>query len=61
MADTYVCKRCGAMGTKKEIPYKIIDNRDDRIVFKGQICDKCFDEFFKWPQNTESKNEQSNK
>ena len=23
MADTYVCKRCGATGTKKEIPYKI--------------------------------------
>ena len=61
MADTYVCKQCGATGTKKEIPYKIIDNRDDRIVFKGQICNKCFDEFFGRPPSTESKDEQPKK
>lgn len=57
MADFYTCKRCGITGTKKEIPYKIIDNRDDRIVFKGQICDKCFDEFFGRPPNTKDTNE----
>lgn len=57
MADIYTCKRCGITGTKKEIPYKIIDNRDDRIVFKGQICDKCFDEFFGRPLNTKDTNE----
>ena len=61
MADSYVCKRCGATGTKKDIPYKIIDNRDDRIVFKGDICDKCFNEFFGRPPKTEDTNNTATK
>ena len=46
MADSYVCKRCGATGTNKEIPYKMIDISGDRVVFKGQLCEKCFAEIF---------------
>lgn len=59
MADTYVCKRCGRTGVKNEIPYKIIDTRNDKIVFKGQLCDECFDKFFGRPPKTEDTNEKT--
>ena len=57
MADSYVCKRCGATGTNKEIPYKIIDTSGDRVVFKGQICEKCFEGFFARPLSTNNTSE----
>lgn len=47
--EGYVCKKCGKTGTKKDVPYRIIDNRDDRIVFKGQLCDDCFKKIFDSP------------
>ena len=59
MANDYVCKRCGATGTDKEIPYKIIDISGDRVVFKGQICEKCFEEFFARPPSTNSTNKET--
>ena len=57
MADSYVCKRCGTTGTNKEIPYKIIDTSGDRVVFKGQICEKCFEGFFARPPSEKDKDE----
>ena len=59
MADSYVCKRCGMTGTKKEIGYKIIDVHDDKVVFKGQFCDKCIEEFLGRPHENEEVNNQT--
>ena len=54
MDNNYICMRCKVTGTKKDIPYRIIDNRDEKIRFKGQLCNKCFDEIFGGAPKTDS-------
>lgn len=59
MSDKYVCLRCKSAGAKSLVPYKIIEDRDGSSVkFKGQLCEKCFNELFGPPQNTGDNNEE---
>ena len=58
MSDKYICLRCKCAGAKTLVPYKIIeDTNGESIKFKGQLCEKCFNELFGRPQNTGSENE----
>ena len=58
MKELYTCKRCGMAGARKFIPYKIIrDDNGESIKFMGQICERCFDEFFGRAPTTENENE----
>ena len=55
----YVCMRCKCAGAKSLVPFKIIEDRDGEAVkFRGQLCEKCFNELMPPPQNTDDKNKQ---
>ena len=56
MSEKNICMRCKSAGAKSLVPYKIIEDRDGESVrFRGQLCEKCFNELFGSPQNTENK------
>lgn len=40
--DNYVCSICKKVGSRKDIPYKIIYNPDDKCKFKEQLCEDCY-------------------
>ena len=55
----YVCMRCKCAGAKSLVPFKIIEDRDGEAVkFRGQLCEKCFNELMPLPQNTDNENKQ---
>ena len=55
----YVCMRCKCAGAKSFVPFKIIEDRDGEAVkFRGQLCEKCFNELIPPPQNTDDENKQ---
>ena len=55
----YVCMRCKCAGAKSLVPFKIIEDRDGEAVkFRGQLCEKCFNELMASAQNTIDKNKQ---
>ena len=52
----YVCMRCKCAGAKSLVPFKIIEDRDGEAVkFRGQLCEKCFNELIASVQNTNEK------
>ena len=58
MSEKNVCMRCKAAGAKSLIRYKIIEDIDgESVKFKGQLCEKCFNELFGRPQNTGNEDE----
>ena len=41
----YVCMKCKCAGAKTLVPFKIVEDRDgESIKFRGQLCEKCFNE-----------------
>lgn len=55
--DKYVCMKCKCAGAKSLVSFKIIEDRDgESIKFRGQLCEKCFNELIASAQNTEDKN-----
>ena len=61
MSEKNVCKRCRTAGARSLVPYKIIEDIDGQSVrFKGQLCEKCFNEIFGPPQPTEDTDEKKN-
>lgn len=61
MTEKNVCKKCNAVGARSLIPYKIIEDIDGQSIrFKGQLCEKCFQEIFGPPPPTKDINENKN-
>ena len=55
MSEKNICMKCKCAGAKSLVPYKIIEDRDGESVrFKGQLCEKCFNELFGQPQSTKN-------
>ena len=60
MSEKNICMKCKCAGAKSLVPYKIIEDRDGESVrFKGQLCEKCFNELFGPPQNTGNVSEEN--
>ena len=58
MSEKCVCMRCKCAGAKSLVPFKIIEDRDgESVKFRGQLCEKCFNELMAPAQNTDSKDE----
>ena len=58
MSEKTVCMRCKSAGAKSLVPYKIIEDIDgESVKFKGQLCEKCFNELFGRPQNMGNEDE----
>lgn len=56
----YVCMKCKCAGAKTLVPFKIIEDRDgESVKFKGQLCEKCFNEFMAPAQNTNNVSEET--
>lgn len=53
--DKYACMTCNASGTRDEIPYRIIDIKNYKTKFKGQLCEKCFNELILSKKNNKTK------
>ncbi len=53
--------RCKCAGAKSLVPFKIVEDRDGMSVkFRGQLCEKCFNELMAPPQNTDDENDNKN-
>ena len=60
MSDKYTCMKCKTSGVKSMIPYKIIEDIDGESVrFKGQLCERCFNELIAPAQTTSDTNEET--
>lgn len=58
MSEPYVCMRCKAAGAKSIIKYKIIEDiTGNSVKFKGQLCERCFNELMAPAQNEKGKDE----
>ena len=58
----YICMKCKCAGVKSLVPFKIIEDRDGESVrFRGQLCEKCFNELMASAQNTKEENNESSK
>lgn len=61
MSEPYVCVKCKAAGAKSIIKYKIIeDTTGESVKFKGQLCERCFNELMAPAPNTKEENDESN-
>ena len=49
--------KCKCAGAKSLVPFKIIEDRDgESVKFRGQLCEKCFNELMASAQTTDNKN-----
>ena len=45
MSEKYICMKCKSAGAKTLVPFKVIEDRDGQSVkFRGQLCERCFNE-----------------
>ena len=55
----YVCMKCKCAGAKSLVPFKIVEDKNgESVKFKGQLCEKCFNELIASAQNTDDENKQ---
>ena len=60
MSEKYVCMKCKAAGAKSIVRYKIIEDIDgESVKFKGNLCERCFNDFMAPAQSTDNKNEET--
>ena len=56
----YICMKCKCAGAKTLVPFKIVEDRDgESIKFRGQLCEKCFNELMVPAQNTDNVSEET--
>ena len=56
----YICMKCKCAGAKTLVPFKIVEDRDgESIKFRGQLCEKCFNELIAPVQNTDNVSEET--
>lgn len=52
----YICMKCKCAGAKSLVPFKIIEDRNgESVKFRGQLCEKCFNELMASAPTTENK------
>lgn len=62
MSEKNVCMKCKCAGAKSLVPFKIIEDRDgESVKFRGQLCEKCFNELMGPAQNTKEEDNESSK
>ena len=56
MSEKNICMKCKCAGAKSLVPFKIIEDRDgESVKFRGQLCEKCFNELIASAQSTNEK------
>jgi hypothetical protein len=56
----YICMKCKSAGTKTLVPFKIIEDRNgESVKFRGQLCERCFNELLTPAQNKDNENEET--
>ena len=56
----YICMKCKCAGAKTLVPFKIVEDRNgESIKFRGQLCEKCFNELMAPAQNTDKVSEET--
>ncbi len=56
----YICMKCKCAGAKSLVPFKIIEDRDGMSVkFRGQLCEKCFNDFMAPAPTTDNKDDKN--
>lgn len=56
----YVCMKCKCAGAKTLVPFKIVEDRDgESVKFRGQLCEKCFNELMAPAQSADNVNEET--
>lgn len=56
----YICMKCKCAGAKSLVPFKIIEDRDGESVrFRGQLCEKCFNELMASAQSADNVSEET--
>ena len=59
MSEKNICMKCKCAGAKSLVPFKIIEDRNgESVKFRGQLCEKCFNELIASAQNTTDENKQ---
>ena len=49
----YICMKCKCAGATSLVPFKIIEDKDgESVKFRGQLCEKCFNELMASAQKT---------
>ena len=60
MSEKYICMRCKSAGAKTLVPFKIIEDRDGQSVkFRGQLCERCFNELLAPAQSEDNEREET--
>jgi len=56
----YICMKCKCAGAKSLVPFKIIEDRDGMSVkFRGQLCEKCYNDFMAPAPTTDNKDDKN--
>jgi len=60
MSEKYICMKCKSAGAKTLVPFKIIEDRDGQSVkFRGQLCERCFNELLTPAQSEDDESEET--
>lgn len=60
MSEKYICMKCKVAGAKTLVPFKIIEDRDGQSVkFRGQLCERCFNDLMAPAPTTDNKDEKT--
>lgn len=58
MSEKYICMKCKSAGAKTLVPFKVIEDRDgESVKFRGQLCERCFNELLAPAQSEKGKDE----
>ena len=58
----YICIKCKCAGAKSLVPFKIIEDRNgESVKFRGQLCEKCFNELIASAQKIKDEDNESSK
>ena len=58
----YICMKCKCAGAKSFVPFKIIEDRNgESVKFRGQLCEKCFNELIASAQKIKDEDNESSK
>ena len=58
----YICMKCKCAGAKSLVPFKIIEDRNgESVKFRGQLCEKCFNELIASAQKIKDEDNESSK
>ena len=60
MSEKYICMKCKSAGAKTLVPFKVIEDKHGQSVkFRGQLCERCFNELLAPAQSEDNESEET--